>query len=99
MNTQVETIDGAKFSDINGLRDYLLAHRQHDFVRQFCRKLLGFALARQVQLSDGPLLAEMEAQLAKNEYHVQTALLAVVQSPQFRMKRGLDSPLEQHPAP
>ena len=34
------------------------------FTRQFCRKLLGYALGRTVQLSDDPLLAEMQRMLA-----------------------------------
>ena len=34
--------------------------RREAFLRQFCRKLLGFALGRSVQLSDEPLLAEMQ---------------------------------------
>ncbi len=35
----------------------LPAHkRRDDFLRQFCRKLLGYALGRSVQLSDKPLI-------------------------------------------
>ena len=47
----------------DGLRDYLLTTRRDDVVRQFCRKLLGYALGRGVQLSDEPLLDDMQQQL------------------------------------
>ena len=43
-------------------------------MRQFCRKLLGYALGRAVQLSDEPLLAEMQSELAANDYKVDVAV-------------------------
>ena len=45
-----------KFDGLDGLRNYLLTKRRDAFLRQFCRKLLGYALGRAVQLSDEPLL-------------------------------------------
>lgn len=82
--------DGTKLDGAKGLRDYLLTTRRDAFVRQFNRKLLGYALARGVQLSDEPLLAQMQAELKANEYHVENALEAIVLSPQFREIRGRD---------
>ncbi|MFM9194389.1 MAG: DUF1585 domain-containing protein, partial [Planctomycetia bacterium] len=61
------------------------------FVRVFCRKLLGYALGRGVQLSDEPLLDEMAARLAADGYRVSVAIDAIVTSPQFRMIRGRDA--------
>ena len=70
----------------------LSAHqRPRRFVRQFCRKLLGYSLGRAVQLSDEPLLDEMEAKLQANEYHVGTAIDMIVASRQFREIRGRDA--------
>jgi hypothetical protein len=57
-------------------------------VRHFNRKLLGFALGRSIQLSDEPLLAEMEQQLSRNDYRFSVALKSVVLSRQFREIRG-----------
>ena len=40
-------------------------------MRQFSRKLLGYALGRAVQLSDEPLLAEMQsADLEAHDYRI-----------------------------
>ncbi len=61
IDTRVKTMDGAEFEGLDGLRNYLLTVRRDAFVRQFCRKLLGYSLGRSVQLSDEPLLAEMQA--------------------------------------
>ena len=72
------------------MRTYLLTKKKDVIVRLFCRKLLGYALGRQVTLSDQALLDEMIAELNKNEGRLPSALLAIVRSPQFRMIRGVD---------
>jgi hypothetical protein len=88
IETRVKAMDGAEFDGLGGLRDYLLSKRKDAFVRQFCKKLLGYALARGVQLSDEPLLDEMQEQLKANGYRVSVALEAIVRSKQFREIRG-----------
>ena len=86
--------DGTAFADLDGLRHYLLSQRRAEFVRHFCRKLLGYSLGRSVQLSDRGLLDEMERQLDGDRQGLQAAITTIVQSPQFRLRRGLASPLE-----
>jgi hypothetical protein len=56
-------------------------------VRQFCKKSLGYALGRAVQLSDEPLLAEMQQRLEANNYRVQIVIGSIVTSPQFQRVR------------
>ena len=88
VDTQAALEDGTRFAGIDGLRSYLLKTRRGDFVRQFCRKLLGYALGRSVQLSDQQLLNEMQTALGANDHRVQTAIELIVRSPQFRNVRG-----------
>jgi Protein of unknown function (DUF1592)/Protein of unknown function (DUF1588)/Protein of unknown function (DUF1587)/Protein of unknown function (DUF1585)/Protein of unknown function (DUF1595)/Cytochrome C oxidase, cbb3-type, subunit III len=95
VDTRAELKDGTKFADIAGLREYLLTKRRDDFLKHFCRKLLGYSLGRAVQLSDEPLLAEMQAVLTRNDHHVQAAIETILRSPQFRERRGLESPLDR----
>lgn len=83
--------NGTELAGLAGLRDYLLHQRRDDFLRQFNRKLLGFALGRAVQLSDEPLLSEMHAQLIAREFRVSTAVDCIVQSRQFREIRGAET--------
>ena len=78
-----QTIEG-----IDGLRQYLLKDRHDDFVQQFCRKLLGYALGREVQLSDEPFLKKMRERLEKNGYRFSVAVEAIVTSEQFRNIRS-----------
>ncbi|MEN9573028.1 MAG: hypothetical protein RL514_883 [Verrucomicrobiota bacterium] len=89
IDTRTRTADGIALDGLDGLRNYLLTTRREAFERQFCRKLLGYALGRSVQLSDQPLLDELLKQLAANEHRVGTAVELIVQSRQFREIRGL----------
>ena len=87
-DTMTELENGTKIDGIDGLREYLLTDRREDVVRHFCRKLLGFALGREVQLSDEVLLAEMQSKLEANEYRFNVAVEAIVLSEQFQQIRG-----------
>jgi hypothetical protein len=90
IDTRATLVDGTEVSGLDGLRRYLATTRRDDFVRQFCRKLLGYALGRSVQLSDKQLLDTMVRELAAREFRVSTAIELIVQSRQFREVRGRD---------
>jgi len=91
IDTRVTTMDQARFDGLSGLRDYLLTERREAFLRQFCRKLLGYSLGRGVQLSDEPLLAEMQTRLKSSDYHIVAAFETIVRSRQFREIRGRET--------
>jgi hypothetical protein len=82
--------DGTSIDGIDGLRNYLLTTRRETILRQFCKKLLGYALAREVQLSDEPLLTEMNERLKAGDYRFSSLVDTIVQSRQFREIRGAD---------
>ena len=88
IDTKTSLPDGTPVDGLSGLRNYLVDTRREAFLRQFCRKLLGYALGRAVQLSDEPLLDEMRQQLAKNDYRFSVAVNAIIHSRQFREIRG-----------
>jgi len=88
IDSRAQLQDGTKLSGVDGLRSHLMGDRRDAFVLQFNRKLLGYALGRSVQLSDEPLLSEMDSALRTNDYRVSAALEAVVLSRQFREIRG-----------
>ncbi|SIO61268.1 Planctomycete cytochrome C [Singulisphaera sp. GP187] len=83
--------DGTQFEGLEGLTDYLLTVRRESFLNQACRKLLGFALGRSIQLSDATLLADMQAALKTNDYRVGSAIEVIVLSRQFREIRGRET--------
>ena len=82
----------AEINGLDGLRNDLGTTRRDTFVRQFCRKLPGYALGRSVQLSDEPLLDEMQQRLEQSDYRSSAAVETIVASDQFRKIRGKDDP-------
>jgi hypothetical protein len=99
IHTRSKLMDGTEVEGLDGLRKYLLGPRRQAFVRQFCRKLLGYALGRAVQLSDEPLLDQMQTRMAAEGYSVRTAIEMIINSRQFRYIRGRDAAAEQETTP
>jgi hypothetical protein len=95
IDTRVKTMDGSEFDGLDGLRNYLLTKRRDAFVHQFCRKLLGYALGRAVQLSDDPLLETMQRKLAAKDYRFDVAVETIVSSRQFREIRGVENAYDE----
>jgi hypothetical protein len=91
IDTSARLRDGTELAGIDGLRSYLTVTRRDAVVRQFCRKFLGYALGRGIQLSDDPLLASMEQALKKHDDRMSALLETVVTSRQFREIRGRDA--------
>ncbi|MCA9121741.1 MAG: DUF1592 domain-containing protein [Planctomycetaceae bacterium] len=90
VDTTTTLAEGQTIDGIEGLRAYLLTDRRDDVMRQFCRKLLGYALGREIQLSDRPLLDRMIRELEKNDYRFSVAVESIVRSDQFRKIRGAE---------
>ena len=82
--------DGSPVTGLDGLRDYIFNKRSEDFLQTFCRRLLGYALGRSVQLSDEPLIESMIEKLKANDYRFSVAIETIVLSPQFQKIRGAD---------
>lgn len=80
--------EGIEFEGIDGLRAYLLAEKRDVIVRLFCRRLLGYALGREVALSDRPLIDAMASGTDGRDARASSMVLAIVASPQFRSIRG-----------
>jgi hypothetical protein len=88
IDVKTKVMDGLEIEGLDGLRNYLLSKRRDAFLKQFCRKLLGYSLGRGVLLSDAPLISDMRDQLKKHDYHFTAAIETIVSSKQFREIRG-----------
>ena len=95
---------GGAGAGLDGLRTYVRAHRQDDFVDNLSRKLLAYALGRSLVLSDDLLLDAMRTKLAQDSYRFGGLIETIVTSPQFRTKRdggelrALAAPVASTPA-
>lgn len=88
IDTQTELPDGTQLRDLESLREYLATQRSEDFIRQFNRKLLGYALGRSVQLSDEPILTSIYQQQQETKYQLSDTIVSIILSPPFRQIRG-----------
>lgn len=88
VDTRAEFPDGSYRSGVAELQAYLRESRQTDFVDNFTRKLLSYALGRSLQLSDESLLESMQSALERDDYRIGSAIETIVASPQFLNKRG-----------
>jgi hypothetical protein len=78
---------GSEGSGVEGLRAYLRAHRQDDFLDNFCRKLLSYGLSRTLIPSDQATVRQMRARLAAAGNRFGVLIDEIVTSPQFLSKR------------
>ncbi len=88
IDTKTTVRDGTKIEGAEGLERYLAVDKREVFLRQFCKKLLGYALGREIQVADEPTLLAMRQALEKESFKFSAAVRVVVESPQFRSIRG-----------
>lgn len=88
VDARAEFPGGKAGTGVTGLREHIRAEREKDFVDNFSRKLVAYALGRTLLMSDDPLIAEMKAKLTANEHRVGPLIETIVTSLQFRMKRS-----------
>ena len=90
VDTQVTFPGDVSGNGLAGLRDYIRAHREGDFIDNLNRKLLAYGLGRTLIMSDDSLLAEMKTKLAAENYRFDSMIETIVTSPQFRARRVSD---------
>ena len=88
IDARVLLADGSAVEGIPGLADYVVQQRRSEFLQTLCRRFLGYALGRSVQLSDQSLLEQMQAALEAGDGRFSILVDQVVRSPQFRMVRN-----------
>ncbi|MBM3458064.1 MAG: DUF1588 domain-containing protein, partial [Armatimonadetes bacterium] len=88
VQTRASFPGGADRNGLDGLQAYIRERRQDDFLNNFCRKLLSYALGRTLLLSDDPTLQQMRRKLTSGGYRVSGAVETIVTSRQFRTRRS-----------
>jgi mono/diheme cytochrome c family protein len=78
--------DGTAFDGPTGLQNILLS-RKDQFVEAMTERLMTYALSRGLESYDMPAVRNVRYQAAKDDYHMQTIILGIVQSVPFTMRR------------
>lgn len=90
IDARAEFPGGMQGEGLEGLLSYLNHHRQDEFVDNLCRKLLSYALGRNLLLSDDALVETMRARLAEDDHRFSGLIATIITSSQFLEKRGRD---------
>jgi mono/diheme cytochrome c family protein len=86
LDTKAEMPGGRDFATPAEFRKLLMDDKAL-FVRNFCTRLLGYALGRGIELHDQPSLLRLEQTLRDNDYHCEPLIIAVAKNPLFRSRR------------
>src|SRR5215510_2483386 len=90
---------GDQGAGLEGLRTYIRAHREKDFLNNLGEKMLVYALGRSTLLSDEPLLDTMQSRLRESGYKMSALIETIVTSPQFLNRRTLESSQQRNTEP
>ena len=89
MDARATLPDGTAFSGPEELKQVLL-ERKDQIVRQFARKLLGYALGRGLTYEDLVTVESLVTDLKDHDYEAHALILGIVNSVPFRYKAGTD---------
>jgi uncharacterized protein DUF1592/uncharacterized protein DUF1588/uncharacterized protein DUF1587/uncharacterized protein DUF1595/uncharacterized protein DUF1585/cytochrome c len=87
--------NGTSGSGLDGLRAFMRARGQSEFVDNLCRELLVYALGRSLLRSDEPLLTEMRKNLTGGDYRFGHLVQDIVASRQFLTKRATPGSMKE----
>ena len=76
--------DGTKIDSVEGLKRVILENKRELFLKNFARKMLTYALARQLDATDEVAVEDLAASLEANDYRLQKFIVELVKHPASR---------------
>ena len=83
--------DGTEFEGVKGLKKVLVERRKDELASQLIRKLLSFALGRQLEYYDEGVVRQIAAKAARGDLRFNSLIGEVVRSYPFRYKKNRSS--------
>ena len=78
--------DGTSLSGFEDLKRHLLEQERERFVRAFVRRMLTYALGRNLELIDEPTIDQLVVAFTQSDYQIDELLVAITQTNAFRTK-------------
>ena len=79
--------EGKEFRGLNGLQSALLSERRDHLVQQITRKMMSYALGRQLEYFDESVIQEIIEKVESENRTLQALIHAIVESDTFQMKQ------------
>ncbi|MBA62341.1 MAG: hypothetical protein CMJ76_08235 [Planctomycetaceae bacterium] len=86
IDTQATLPDGTRFEGPAGLKLAIVGSYHEEFVKQLTRKLLSYALGRQLEYYDKPAIDSIYQQMQDNDYALHSLIEGIVHSYPFKNK-------------
>jgi hypothetical protein len=83
--------NGTTFSGAAGLKDLILNQHRDEFISTFTEKLMTYALGRGLESYDQPAVRSVMREAAKENDSIPALIRAIIDSPQFQMRRTKES--------
>ena len=80
--------NGTEFRGLPGLKKVIVEQRREDLVRQVTKKMLSYALGRQLEYYDEPAVRRIMQTAEPDGYRLQSLIHEVVRSYPFRYKKN-----------
>jgi hypothetical protein len=80
--------DGTPFQGLAELRQVLIEKRREDFILTVIEKLLTYALGREVDYHDAPVMRAIMRQSAPEDYRLASMIMAIAESTPFQMRKA-----------
>lgn len=87
IDTSAQLPNGRRFTGLKGLCNALLEERMDDLTTQVTRKMLAYALGRQLEYYDEATVRELVQQMQTDDRRMQSLIHGIVQSDTFNMKQ------------
>ena len=84
IDSNAELPGGVQLHGINDLQDHLLHSHGDHFARSLVVRLTSYALGRQLDINDRPMIEELMAAFTKNDYRIKGLVREIVQTPEFQ---------------
>ena len=79
--------NGQRFTGAAGLREVIVSQRRDDLTRQVAKKMLTYAIGRQLEYYDEAALRKIVEITRQDDYRFQTILMAIIESYPFKYKQ------------
>ena len=83
--------NGTEFDGLAGLKKIIVEQRRDDLVRQVSKKMLSYALGRQLEYYDEPTIRKIVANVTEDGDRMQTLIREIVMSYAFQYKQNSSS--------